>query len=329
MGVVYDRLAPEIHAQAVRLVGRGSGGRRGAGDLRARVAQRGALRRGAGHARSVGPPHRAQRRARPAAPASCARAGGPPRPGADRGRPGPAEAAERHDVQAAVQSAVAGLSAERRAVVEHVLDGFTLVQTAASLGVPEGTAKSRARAAYAELRRGAGGTRDGLMSLSPDTKTAVLRRFVRAPTCPPPPISRGARSSRSSIVLAAAAFAVTRPRANPSDARAARFVDAVSYGQRGHLRIAQTGDAGRDRLRLEPRSCRGSSPTGAVTPANGCACRAPASPSAASGRLSAGEDGTVNLSWSGRRDLAVFDAVSLRAADGSVVGRGPLVKRTG
>src|SRR5205823_3888461 len=42
-----------------------------------------------------------------------------------------------------------------------------------------------------------------------------------------------------------------------------------------------------------------------------------------------GEAGTVNLSWSGRRDLAVYDTVSLRTAGGSVIGRARLVRRTG
>ena len=45
--------------------------------------------------------------------------------------------------------------------------------------------------------------------------------------------------------------------------------------------------------------------------------------------LEPGEAGTVNLSWSGRRDLAVYDTVSLRTAGGSVIGRGRLVHRTG
>jgi RNA polymerase sigma-70 factor (ECF subfamily) len=150
MGVVYDRLAPGIHAQALRLVGVAS-----ADDVVQdtfervwRNAARYDARRGTLEAWA----HRIARNValgllrRPAAPAladSLERADV---------AGGPAETAERHDVQAAVRSAIAGLSGERRAVVEHVLDGFTLVQTAARLGVPEGTAKSRARAAYAELR---------------------------------------------------------------------------------------------------------------------------------------------------------------------------------
>jgi RNA polymerase sigma-70 factor, ECF subfamily len=150
MGVVYDRLAPGIHAHAVRLVGTVT-----ADDVvqdtfervwrnAARYdAQRGTLEAWA---------HRIARNValgllrRPPAPPFTERLERADVAG------GPAETAERHDVQAAVQSAIAALSGERRAVMEHVLDGFTLVQTAARLGVPEGTAKSRARAAYAELR---------------------------------------------------------------------------------------------------------------------------------------------------------------------------------
>ena len=150
MGVVYDRLALGIHAQAVRLVGLAS-----ADDVVQdtfervwRNAARFDARRGTLEAWA----HRIARNValgllrRPATPALTDRLEHADAAG------GPAETAERHDVQAAVQSAIAELSRERRAVVEHVLDGFTLVQTAASLGVPEGTAKSRARAAYAELR---------------------------------------------------------------------------------------------------------------------------------------------------------------------------------
>lgn len=160
MGVVYDRLATNVHAQAARLVGAAS-----ADDVVQetfervwRNAARYDVQRGTLEAwvyriaRNVA--LGVLRRSHPLAPAvrldpgdlsgeSCLWPPGPP---------GPAEAAERHDVQAAVRSAVAALSAERRAVVEHMLDGFTLVQVAARLGVPEGTAKSRARAAYAELR---------------------------------------------------------------------------------------------------------------------------------------------------------------------------------
>ena len=160
MGVVYDRLALNVHAQAVRLVGTASADdvvqetferiwRNAArydaerGTLEAwayRIARNvalGLLRR----PRALVPGTRLDR-----ADLATGRCLWPPEPA------GPAEAVERRDVQAAVQSAVAGLSAERRAVVEHVLAGFTLVQAAARLGVPEGTAKSRARAAYAELR---------------------------------------------------------------------------------------------------------------------------------------------------------------------------------
>ena len=151
MGVVYDRLAAGIHAQAVRLVGVVA-----ADDVVQdtfervwRNAARFDSRRGTLDAWA----HRIARNValgllrRPPTPALTDRLERADVAG------GPAEAAERNDVRAAVQSAIAGLSGERRAVVEHVLDGFTLVQTAARLGVPEGTAKSRARAAYAELRR--------------------------------------------------------------------------------------------------------------------------------------------------------------------------------
>src|SRR2546421_33193 len=44
------------------------------------------------------------------------------------------------------------LPAERRDAVNEGLAGHTLVQAARRLGLPEGTAKSRVRAAYAELR---------------------------------------------------------------------------------------------------------------------------------------------------------------------------------
>ena len=40
-------------------------------------------------------------------------------------------------------------------------------------------------------------------------------------------------------VLAVAAFAVSRSRADPSDTRAARFVDAVSYGQREYSALGE------------------------------------------------------------------------------------------
>jgi RNA polymerase sigma-70 factor (ECF subfamily) len=166
MGVVYDRLAPGLHAQAVRLVGAVS-----ADDVvqdtferlwrnAARFdSQRGTLEAWAyriGRNVALGLLRRARTPARtdrlePAGPGSWPP--GPAGPGLwPPGPAGPAETAERHEVQVAVRRAVAGLSVERRAVVEHVLEGFTLVQTAHRLGVPEGTAKSRARAAYAELR---------------------------------------------------------------------------------------------------------------------------------------------------------------------------------
>jgi RNA polymerase sigma-70 factor, ECF subfamily len=64
----------------------------------------------------------------------------------------PAEAVVLIDLTTGVRRAVAGLDARRRVAVEHVLAGHTLVQTAGHLGVPEGTLKSRVRAAYADLR---------------------------------------------------------------------------------------------------------------------------------------------------------------------------------
>jgi RNA polymerase sigma-70 factor (ECF subfamily) len=150
MGEVYDRLAPGIHAQAVRLVGVAS-----ADDVVQETFERlwrNAARFDARRGRLEAWAHRIARNValgflRRPAPASSDHLERADVAG------GPAETAERHDAQAAVRTAIAGLSGERRAVVEHVLDGFTLVQTAARLGVPEGTAKSRARAAYAELRR--------------------------------------------------------------------------------------------------------------------------------------------------------------------------------
>jgi len=65
---------------------------------------------------------------------------------------GPAEAAEQREVNLVVRRAVAALAPERRQVLEEVLAGRTLVQGAERLGLPEGTMKSRVRAAYAELR---------------------------------------------------------------------------------------------------------------------------------------------------------------------------------
>ena len=64
----------------------------------------------------------------------------------------PSEAVILIDLTTGVRRAVAGLDERRRVAVEHVLAGHTLVQTAGRLGVPEGTLKSRVRAAYAELR---------------------------------------------------------------------------------------------------------------------------------------------------------------------------------
>jgi RNA polymerase sigma-70 factor (ECF subfamily) len=56
------------------------------------------------------------------------------------------------DLTTGVRRAVASLPHGRRVAVEHVLAGHTLVQTAGRLGLPEGTLKSRVRAAYADLR---------------------------------------------------------------------------------------------------------------------------------------------------------------------------------
>jgi hypothetical protein len=165
------------------------------------------------------------------------------------------------------------------------------------------------------------------MSLSPETKTAVLRRFVTG---------QRARRRRtrlvlvvaSVVVLVVATFAVSRARTDPSDGRAARFVDAVSYGQRGHLRIAQTGDV--DVIVYDSRRVAswivayGRAHLGASVCLSG-----PAVGPACFGTLEPGEDGTVNLSWSGRRDLAVYDTVSLRSDAGAVIGRAPLIRRTG
>jgi len=65
---------------------------------------------------------------------------------------GPAEAVERGEVSASVRRAVALLPAPRRAAVEEVLAGHTLIESADRLGIPEGTLKSRVRAAYSDLR---------------------------------------------------------------------------------------------------------------------------------------------------------------------------------
>jgi hypothetical protein len=165
------------------------------------------------------------------------------------------------------------------------------------------------------------------MSLSPDTKTAVLRRFVAG---------QRARRRRLRVLVAVvvaalvaiAGVVVAATRDDPSDARAARFVDAISYGQRGHLRIARLehvdvivydssevlswivaygeGRAGR-RVCLEGEAVAGR----------------------CFGSLREGENGTVHLSWAGRSDLAMFTVVELRDADGAVVARGTLRKRTG
>ena len=165
------------------------------------------------------------------------------------------------------------------------------------------------------------------MSLSPETKSAVLRRFVT---------DQRARRRRSRVVLVAAlvlvvlaaAFVINRTRAHPSDARSARFVETVSYGHRGHLRIAQTGDL--DVIVYDSNRvvswimAYGHAQTGARL----CLSGARVAPTCF-GALEAGENGTVNLSWSGRRDLAAYDTVSLRTASGSVIGRAPDQRRTG
>jgi RNA polymerase sigma-70 factor (ECF subfamily) len=65
---------------------------------------------------------------------------------------GPDDAVVLIDLTTGVRRAVANLDDRRRAAVEHVLAGHTLVQTADRLGVPEGTLKSRVRAAYGDLR---------------------------------------------------------------------------------------------------------------------------------------------------------------------------------
>jgi RNA polymerase sigma-70 factor (ECF subfamily) len=66
--------------------------------------------------------------------------------------PSPAEEAERAAVRSAVRQAVGRLPRDRRRPIEHVLAGSTLVETARRLGVPEGTLKSRVRAAHSDLR---------------------------------------------------------------------------------------------------------------------------------------------------------------------------------
>jgi hypothetical protein len=165
------------------------------------------------------------------------------------------------------------------------------------------------------------------MSLSPETKIAVLQRFVT---------EQRARRRRSRLVLivaavvvvASAAFVVYRVRTTPSGARAARFVETVSDGGRGHLRIAQTGDLDvivYDSSRVVAWiMAYGRAETGARLCLSG-----PRVAPSCFGTLQPGEDGTVNLSWSGRRDLAHYDTVSLRSAGGSTIGRARLVRRTG
>jgi DNA-directed RNA polymerase specialized sigma24 family protein len=65
---------------------------------------------------------------------------------------GPADLAERIALAGVVRRAVHRLRPERRAALECVLAGHTLVDAAELLGLPEGTLKSRVRAAYADLR---------------------------------------------------------------------------------------------------------------------------------------------------------------------------------
>ncbi len=60
---------------------------------------------------------------------------------------GPADVADRAALARAVRRAV-----QRRAALECVLAGHTLVDAADLLGLPEGTLKSRVRAAHADLR---------------------------------------------------------------------------------------------------------------------------------------------------------------------------------
>src|ERR1700716_719049 len=144
MGVVYDRLAPGIHAQAMRLVGAVS-----ADDVVQAPFERGWRNAARFDARRGTLEAWAHRIARNVALGLLRRPATPPL--IDRVEPadvagGAGAAGQRPGLRAAVQSAIAGLSVDRRAVVEHVLDGFTLVQIAARLGLPEGTAKSRARA---------------------------------------------------------------------------------------------------------------------------------------------------------------------------------------
>ena len=151
LAAVFDRLGPSVRAVGRRIVGDGAADdvvqetferlwrhaarfdpRRGALDawvLRiARNAALGQLRRTRHHVDLAVVPEPAD---------------------ADRG---PADAVVLIDLTTGVRRAVAGLDDPRRTAVEHVLAGHTLVQTAGRLGVPEGTLKSRVRAAYADLR---------------------------------------------------------------------------------------------------------------------------------------------------------------------------------
>jgi len=71
----------------------------------------------------------------------------PPDTGAD-----PSEEVERSALDQQVRAAVRELPDGRRRPIERVLAGRTLAQAAVDLGVPEGTLKSRVRAAYVVLR---------------------------------------------------------------------------------------------------------------------------------------------------------------------------------
>jgi RNA polymerase sigma-70 factor (ECF subfamily) len=70
---------------------------------------------------------------------------------ADRA-PLPEAAVEQAETMRVVRAAVTRLERDRRDAVECVLAGHTLVGAAAVLAIPEGTLKSRVRAAYAGLR---------------------------------------------------------------------------------------------------------------------------------------------------------------------------------
>ena len=172
MGVVYDRLAPGIHAHAVRWSAsprRTTWCRR----LRAGVAQRGALRCAAGPARGVGP-----RIARNVALGLLRRPAPAFSDQLDRADAagGPAATAERHDAQAAVRTAIAGLSGDGARSSRTCSTGSPSCRRRVP-GRARGHRKSRARAAYAELRRALRHTHRSDVA-SPETKTRCARRFV-------------------------------------------------------------------------------------------------------------------------------------------------------